>query len=92
MVLCWRFGLLQANKRSPDGHVDFPLVLRAFYRNRIYSEDFRQAFENGTVSGHVDLKRLRDGRSGGAFWSVYSPCPENGTDFSDENYAASELS
>lgn len=28
--------------------------------------------------------------SGGAFWSVFWPCPENGTDFSDENYQPSK--
>ena len=39
---------------------------------------------------HVDLPRLREGLNGGAFWSVYVPCPANGTDFSDENYAESK--
>lgn len=36
---------------------------------------------------HVDLPRLKEGRNGGAFWSAFVPCPKNGTDFSDENYA-----
>ncbi|RFU73462.1 membrane dipeptidase [Trichoderma arundinaceum] len=72
-----------------DGHVDFPLVLRGFYGNHLDSDEFSDPFENGTLKGHVDLARLRAGRAGGAFWSVYAPCPENGTDFSDENYAAS---
>ena len=40
---------------------------------------------------HVDLPRLREGQNGGAFWSVFVPCPANGTDFSDENYAESQL-
>ena len=40
---------------------------------------------------HVDLPRLREGQNGGAFWSVYVPCPANGTDFSDENYAESQF-
>lgn len=39
--------------------------------------------------GHADLKRLRAGKSGGLFWSVYAECPEDGLDFSDENYAPS---
>ncbi|KAL7625438.1 hypothetical protein AAE478_004658 [Parahypoxylon ruwenzoriense] len=38
---------------------------------------------------HVDLPRLRAGLNGGAFWSVYTPCPANSSDFSDENYAPS---
>lgn len=75
-----------------DGHVDFPLLVRALYSNHIYDEDFQQAFEKGGLEGHVDLKRLRDGLSGGAFWSVYAQCPKNYSDFSDENYAPSKLS
>ncbi|THC90939.1 hypothetical protein EYZ11_009589 [Aspergillus tanneri] len=39
--------------------------------------------------GHVDLPRLSQGQVGGTFWSVFTECPENGTDFSDANYAAS---
>ncbi|KAF4968862.1 hypothetical protein FSARC_3797 [Fusarium sarcochroum] len=56
-----------------DGHVDFPLV----------------PFEEGELPGHVDLHRLRQGQSGGAFWSLFAPCPANDSDFSDDNYAAS---
>ncbi|ROT43136.1 hypothetical protein SODALDRAFT_327306 [Sodiomyces alkalinus F11] len=41
------------------------------------------------MDGHVDLPRLREGQSGGAFWSVFTPCPSNGSDFSDKNYAES---
>ena len=39
--------------------------------------------------GHVDLPRLKKGKNGGAFWSAFVPCPEDGLDFTDENYAAS---
>ncbi|KAL7949202.1 membrane dipeptidase domain-containing protein [Trichoderma barbatum] len=72
-----------------DGHVDFPLVLRAYYGNHLDGDSFTTPFENGTLKGHVDLARLRAGRAGGAFWSVYAPCPANGTDFSDATYADS---
>ena len=41
--------------------------------------------------GQVDLPRLKQGKNGGAFWSVFTPCPERDDDFSDENYAASKL-
>ena len=57
------------------------------YNNHIYDKDFQDGFENGGLKGHVDLKRLREGLSGGAFWSVFAPCPDNLTDYSDENYA-----
>ncbi|KAM5342717.1 hypothetical protein ACJ41O_013683 [Fusarium nematophilum] len=72
-----------------DGHVDFPLVVRFLHGNHIYDENFTQPFEQGSLPGHVDLHRLRQGQSGGAFWSLFAPCPKNGSDFSDENYAAS---
>ncbi|KAI9158781.1 Dipeptidase sirJ [Paramyrothecium foliicola] len=72
-----------------DGHVDLPVVTRFAYGNRIDNDNFTTAFEGGDLLGQVDLYRLRKGLSGGAFWSVYAPCPENATDFSDENYAAS---
>lgn len=36
--------------------------------------------------GHVDLPRLRAGMNGGAFWSVFWPCPSKGQDYSDDNY------
>jgi membrane dipeptidase len=74
-----------------DGHVDLAIFLRGVFDNHIDSDDFTGAFENGTLSGHLDLARLRAGRAGGAFWSVFAPCPADGDDFSDENYAASKI-
>ncbi|KAG6017021.1 hypothetical protein E4U54_008622 [Claviceps lovelessii] len=72
-----------------DGHVDFPILLRALYHNQIDNKEWRQAFENGTTPGQVDLLRLRTGQSGGAFWSVFAPCPAKADDFSDANLAPS---
>ncbi|KAJ9148284.1 Dipeptidase [Pleurostoma richardsiae] len=70
-----------------DGHNDFPLLIRYFYKNHIYNETFSKPFEQGGTPGHVDIPRLLAGKNGGAFWSVYWSCPENGTDLSDANYA-----
>lgn len=50
-----------------DGHNDWPHLIRGFYDNQL---DDRFEPEKDLV-GHVDLKRLGDGKSGGAFWSVY---------------------
>ena len=36
---------------------------------------------------HVDIPRMDKGKYGGAFWSAFEPCPEDGDDFSNENYA-----
>jgi membrane dipeptidase len=73
-----------------DGHNDFPILIRSGYHGHIYDPEFTVPFEQGGLSGHVDLPRLAEGKNGGAFWSVYAPCPANGSDFSDENYAASK--
>ena len=65
-------------------------MVRYLYNNKIYSANFTEPFENGGLKFHVDLVRLREGKSGGAFWSAYVGCPKNGTDFSDANYAQGE--
>ncbi|KAL2136929.1 hypothetical protein VTI74DRAFT_90 [Chaetomium olivicolor] len=70
-----------------DGHNDLAIFIRAFYNNHIYNETFSKPFAEGGLPGHVDLPRLKTGMNGGAFWSVFWPCPENGTDYSDSNYA-----
>ncbi|KAI0119212.1 membrane dipeptidase-domain-containing protein [Daldinia grandis] len=72
-----------------DGHNDLAIFIRAMYNNHIYNETFSKPFEEGGLPMHVDLPRLREGQNGGAFWSVFTPCPANGTDYSDENYASS---
>ncbi|KAL6849761.1 hypothetical protein ACO1O0_009306 [Amphichorda felina] len=72
-----------------DGHVDLPILVRGVYKNKIDNDEWRNSFENGPLPGHVDIKRMREGLSGGAFWSLYAPCPENGRDFSDENLSQS---
>ena len=66
-------------------------MIRFLYDNHIYDDKFKKPFEEGGMSGNVDLPRLKRGKSGGAFWSAYVPCPKNITDFSDENYADGEL-
>jgi membrane dipeptidase len=58
------------------------------YHNHIYDDDFKKVFEEGGMFGHVDIPRLKKGKNGGAFWSAFVPCPKDGFDFSDENYAA----
>jgi membrane dipeptidase len=61
-------------------------LIRFFYKS-IYGKNFTEPFENGGLFMQVDLARLKEGKSGGAFWSAYVPCPEDGEDFSDSNYA-----
>ncbi|KAI0503310.1 dipeptidase [Xylaria bambusicola] len=72
-----------------DGHNDLAIMIRVRYNNHIYQPNFTEPFTTGGMISHTDLPRLKEGRNGGAFWSVFTPCPANGTDYSDENYAAS---
>ncbi|KAK0720421.1 membrane dipeptidase [Lasiosphaeris hirsuta] len=78
-------------KRTPliDGHNDLAIMLRARFNNHIYDDEFSGPFKDGTLASHTDLARLRAGLNGGAFWSVFWPCPENGSDYSDANYLSS---
>ena len=65
-----------------DGHNDVPIQLRGRYRNMINGFDFRDTSRTSAVAGmdpdhafsrplHTDLVRLRQGRVGAQFWSVY---------------------
>lgn len=72
-----------------DGHNDLAIFIRFLYNNHIYDPSFEIPFTQGGLPYHVDLPRLRAGKSGGAFWSVFVPCPANETDWSDANYAGS---
>ncbi|EST07898.1 Renal dipeptidase family [Kalmanozyma brasiliensis GHG001] len=65
-----------------DGHVDVPVVARYKYGNKIDSIPFdAPAFPNGSypMYSHVDIPRLREGKSGGFFWSSYVVCPNSTT-------------
>ncbi|KAJ2904823.1 hypothetical protein MKZ38_007015 [Zalerion maritima] len=84
-----RVGMILSETPLIDGHDDLAILIRAVYDNHIYDDKFKVPFTEGGMPYHVDLPRLRAGKAGGAFWSVFVPCPENGTDLSDENYATS---
>lgn len=61
-----------------DGHNDVPWALRERYDNVIAPFDFGNTTaapdgEGGVSAMHTDLPRLREGRVGAQFWSVYVP-------------------
>jgi membrane dipeptidase len=63
-----------------DGHNDVPWALRARVANVINGFDFEDTGHTHTVADgtmHTDLKRLRAGRVGAQFWSVYVPSNAN---------------
>jgi membrane dipeptidase len=72
-----------------DGHNDLLITLRVAYHNKINHPNFTKPFEEGGLTGHLDIPRLKQGQQGGAFWSAFVPCPADGFDFSDRNYAGS---
>jgi len=72
-----------------DGHNDLLILVRALYDNKVNGENFTKPFEKGRLAGHVDIPRLKQGQQGGAFWSAFVPCPADGFNFSDKNYAHS---
>lgn len=74
-----------------DGHNDLAGLIRATYHNNIYSKKFTSAFEKGPMASHVDLPRLKTGRVGGSFWSAYTPCLANGTDFDNATIHARSI-
>ncbi|OAX39946.1 hypothetical protein K503DRAFT_865002 [Rhizopogon vinicolor AM-OR11-026] len=62
-----------------DGHIDLPLVARFGWRNNVTEVPL-----DSKMPMHVDIPRLREGKVGGFFWSVYVSCasPEDeGPDF-----------
>ena len=100
--LSWHFGLslLSPSVEEPtgaakvltenpliDGHNDLLILIRAIWGDHIYNENFTKPFEEGGMPGQFDLPRADAGQLGGTFWSAWVPCPPDGFDFSDENYA-----
>ncbi|CAM1507788.1 Fc.00g046360.m01.CDS01 [Cosmosporella sp. VM-42] len=53
-----------------DTHIDLPQIIRSLNRKPLDVV----AQLNGSFPGHVDIPRMRQGRLGGAFWTVWAPC------------------
>lgn len=71
-----------ALKRAPvfDGHNDVPGALRGRVGNMINSFDFGDTTGTATadeIAMHTDITRLRKGRVGAQFWSVFVPSNSN---------------
>ncbi|PZQ23673.1 MAG: membrane dipeptidase [Sphingopyxis macrogoltabida] len=71
-----------ALKKAPvfDGHNDVPWALRSRVDNVINSFDFIDTTDTATadeIAMHTDIQRLRKGRVGAQFWSVYVPSNAN---------------
>lgn len=63
-----------------DGHNDLPWQYKERVKNHLAQIDIRQDQSKLTPALHTDIPRLRQGRIGGQFWSVYVPATLKGAD------------
>ena len=63
-----------------DGHNDLPWQYEERVKNHLAQIDIRQDQSKLTPPLHTDIARLRQGRIGGQFWSVYVPATLKGAD------------
>lgn len=63
-----------------DGHNDLPWQYEERVKNHLAQIDIRQDQSKLTPALHTDIARLRQGRVGGQFWSVYVPATLKGAD------------
>src|ERR1043166_2372676 len=63
-----------------DGHNDLPWQYEERVKNHLAQIDIRQDQSKLTPPLHTDIDRLRTGRLGGQFWSVYIPTTLKGGD------------
>ena len=63
-----------------DGHNDLPWQYRERAQDHLAKIDLRQDQSALTPPLHTDIPRLRKGRIGGQFWSVYVPTTLHGAD------------
>jgi membrane dipeptidase len=63
-----------------DGHNDLPWAYRERVKNQLARIDIRQDQSRIEKPLHTDIARLRQGRVGGQFWSVYVPASLKGAD------------
>jgi membrane dipeptidase len=67
-------------RRTPliDGHNDAPWEIRDQHGNDLNNVDFNSDTRTITPPMHTDWPRMRQGRVGGQFWSVYVPADLQG--------------
>ena len=63
-----------------DGHNDLPYQYEERAKDHLAQIDIRQDQSKLTPPLHTDIPRLRQGRVGGQFWSVYVPTTLKGAD------------
>jgi membrane dipeptidase len=61
-----------------DGHNDLPWELRDKFGSRVETTDIAAGSDRMTPPLQTDIARMRTGRIGGQFWSVYIPASATG--------------
>lgn len=80
-------------RRTPliDGHNDLPWEIRDSHNNDLDSVDLNTDTRQLTPPLHTDIARLREGRVGGQFWSVYVPAALKGTAATEATFEQIDL-
>lgn len=63
-----------------DGHNDLPWEIKSAHNNDLAAVDLNNDTRQLTPPLHTDIPRLRQGRLGAQFWSVYVPAALRGLD------------
>src|SRR5690606_37942219 len=63
-----------------DGHNDLPWAIKSDHGNDLANVDLNSDTRTLTPPLHTDIPRLRQGRLGAQFWSVYVPASLKGLD------------
>lgn len=80
-------------RRTPliDGHNDLPWAIRDDHGNNLDNVDLNSDTRSLTPPLHTDIPRLREGRVGGQFWSVYVPAALKGTAATEATFEQIDL-
>lgn len=80
-------------RRTPliDGHNDLPWEIRDSHGNDLDAVDLNGDTRRLTPPLHTDIARLREGRLGGQFWSVYVPAALKGTAATEATFEQIDL-
>lgn len=80
-------------RRTPliDGHNDLPWEIRDSFRNDLDAVDLNSDTRRLTPPLHTDIARLREGRVGAQFWSVYVPAALKGTEATEATFQQIDL-
>lgn len=80
-------------RRTPliDGHNDLPWAIRDDHGNNLDNVDLNSDTRTLTPPLQTDIARLREGRVGGQFWSVYVPAALKGTAATEATFEQIDL-